>query len=291
MTLFLFLAKLAWLALRPSNLLWLAVLVGLAMLWRSRKAPRAELARLRSGSRGSGDQPSARSRSSRFGRRLLVVAGVAYLVLASPLGHMPLWLLENRFPPCRLERIDSDVVAVLGGAVKTNLSNQVGQITVGDSGERILAMAALAKAPDAPLILASGGTFALQGKRNESQWIASWLEQVGVPEGRVAFEGASLNTYQNAQQIKTLLPRSAKRVTVVTSAFHMPRAVGVFRAAGFEVQACAVDYRVNLLQVWGYPDAALALSHLDLALHEALGLLAYGLTGRSQAWLPGEGSS
>ncbi len=269
MTLFLFVAKVAWLALRPSNLLWLAALFALVLVWRERR-------------RAKGGE------SRQAGRKLLLALALAYVVLASPLGHMPLWALENRFVPCNLDRIDADVVAVLGGAVKTNLSNQVGAITVGDSGERLMTTAALAQRPDAPLILASGGVFVLSGQRNEAQWIEAWLKQIGVPDGRVAFEGTSLNTYQNAREIKAMLPRSAQRLALVTSAFHMPRAVGVFRAAGFDVQACAVDYRVNLLQVWGYPDASMALRNLDLALHELVGALAYGLTGRSQGWLASE---
>ncbi len=276
MTLFLFVAKLAWLALRPSNLLWIVALLALVLIWRRRRVQVAAV-----------QNAEAQSLAGGLGRSLMTAALTAYLVLASPLGHMPLWALEQRFEPCRFDQLDADVVAVLGGAVKTNLSNQVGQITVGDASERLLALAALARAPNAPLIVASGGTLALRGTRNESQWISHWLTQIGVPGGRVSFEAASLNTFQNALEIEAVLPDTARRLAVVTSAFHMPRAVGVFRAAGFEVQACPVDFRVNLLQVWGYPDAAGALVNLDIALHEALGLVAYYATGRSTAWFPG----
>ncbi len=272
MTLFLFAAKLAWLVLRPSNLLWLATAAALAWQRRQRKK--------------RNDPTKDQWPKTRAPQRLLVGLALLFLFAASPLGHMPLWALEQRFPICNFDRLTVDAVAVLGGAVKTNLSNQTGQLAVGNSGERLLSLARLAQAPDAPLIIASGGTFALQGRRNEAEWLAQWLEQIGVPSGRVAFEGASLNTHQNARGIKKLLPDQARRIAVVTSAFHMPRAVGVFRAAGFDVTACPVDFRVNLYQVWGYPNAAEALGHFDQAMHELLGLAAYRLTGRSRSLWP-----
>lgn len=293
MTLFLFVAKLAWLALRPSNLLWLATAA--TLLWMRRQHVR------RRGQVGSqvgehagdhaddhadnhaGDRPAGPALRP---QAVLVGLALMFLLLASPLGHMPLWVLEQRFPTCDFEQLEVDAVAVLGGAIKTNLSNQTGQLAVGNSGERLITLARLAQAPDAPLLIASGGTFALQGRRNEAEWLSQWLEQIGVPEGRVAFEGASLNTYQNALGIRDLLPEQARHLAVVTSAFHMPRAVGVFRAAGFEVTACPVDFRVNLHQAWGYPNAAEALGHLDQALHELLGLAAYRWTGRSQSLWP-----
>ncbi len=278
MTLFLFAAKLIWLALRPSNLLWLAM-AGTLLWMRRQRSKRANPSTPTRSAAGEG-------RTGSLPQRLLVSLALVALLLSSPLGHMPLWALEQRFPTCDFDNLEADAVAILGGAIKTNLSNQTGQLAVGQSGERLLTLASLAQSPDAPLLIASGGTFALQGRRNEAQWLAQWLAAIGVPEGRVAFEGGSLNTYQNALGIKGLLPEKARRLALVTSAYHMPRAVGVFRAAGFEVTACPVDFRVNLYQAWGYPNAAEALLHFDQAFHEAVGLLAYGLTGRSQEFWP-----
>jgi len=74
----------------------------------------------------------------------------------------------------------------------------------------------------------------------------------------------------------------------VTSAFHMPRSVGVFRAAGFNVEAYPVDWRTR-----GWSDAAMpfetlarGLNRTDIAIHEWTGLISYWLTGRSKDLLP-----
>lgn len=68
----------------------------------------------------------------------------------------------------------------------------------------------------------------------------------------------------------------------------MPRAVGVFRAAGFDVTAYPVDYRTR---GWGdalrpFDSIPAGLARLDRAAKEWIGLLAYALTGRTNALFP-----
>jgi uncharacterized SAM-binding protein YcdF (DUF218 family) len=87
---------------------------------------------------------------------------------------------------------------------------------------------------------------------------------------------------------KLVVPKSGERWLLVTSAFHMPRSIGAFRRAGFEVEAYPVDWRTR-----GWVDAATpfdklsaGLARTDLAVHEWIGLIAYRLTGRSSALFP-----
>jgi len=74
----------------------------------------------------------------------------------------------------------------------------------------------------------------------------------------------------------------------VTSAYHMPRSIGVFRKAGFEVIAAPVDYRTRDEQdlVRLFETIPAGLQRLDLGAREWIGLLAYWLTGRTSALLP-----
>jgi uncharacterized SAM-binding protein YcdF (DUF218 family) len=103
-------------------------------------------------------------------------------------------------------------------------------------------------------------------------------------------ENRSRNTAENAAFSKALVaPKPGERWLLVTSAMHMPRAIGAFREAGFPVEAYPVDYQTNgwqdLRNVFGSLSGG--LGQLDGALHEWIGLIAYRLTGKSSALFPG----
>ncbi len=105
----------------------------------------------------------------------------------------------------------------------------------------------------------------------------------------MTFEEKSRNTWENAIFTRALVkPKPDETWLLVTSAWHMPRAMGIFRKAGFKVTAYPVDYR-DLWQFARSSAAALALDEmmrLDNAMHEWIGLVAYRLTGRTDAWFP-----
>jgi len=85
-------------------------------------------------------------------------------------------------------------------------------------------------------------------------------------------------------------PAAGERWLLVTSAFHMPRAIGCFRAVGFDVIPWPVDYRTSGPgDAWRlFPRASEGLRRVDLAAKEWAGLLAYYVTGRSTALLPAQ---
>ena len=76
---------------------------------------------------------------------------------------------------------------------------------------------------------------------------------------------------------------------LVTSAFHMPRAVGCFRAVGWDVVPYPADFRTDAQAHWWPPQVAFArgLQTLDFFVHEWVGMLAYWWTGRAAALFPG----
>ena len=113
--------------------------------------------------------------------------------------------------------------------------------------------------------------------------------QQGLDLRRITFEDRSRNTVENALFSKALVqPKPGERWLLVTSAHHMPRSVGVFRAAGFPVEAFPVDYRtrgaIDLLR----PFSTLGdgLRRTDTAMREWVGLLVYRLSGRTEALFP-----
>jgi uncharacterized SAM-binding protein YcdF (DUF218 family) len=83
-------------------------------------------------------------------------------------------------------------------------------------------------------------------------------------------------------------PKPGERWLLVTSAFHMPRSIGVFRAIGFEVEAYPVDWRTRgWVDVrWPFEKLSAGLARTDVAVHEWVGLIAYRLSGRITELLP-----
>ena len=103
-------------------------------------------------------------------------------------------------------------------------------------------------------------------------------------------ESESRTTAENATFTRQLVsPKPGERWLLVTSAFHMPRSMGAFRKAGFEVEAYPVDWRSRGWSDLASPFSSLSmgLARTDTAVHEWTGLIAYWMTGRSSELFPG----
>jgi len=129
---------------------------------------------------------------------------------------------------------------------------------------------------------------------SEASLAARLFESFGIARERIALEDKSRDTDENGRFTKELVqPKPGERWLLVTSAHHMPRAIGVFRAAGFPVEAFPVDYRtrgaIDLLR----PFSTLGdgLRRTDTAMREWVGLLMYWAAGESSALFPGPQSA
>jgi uncharacterized SAM-binding protein YcdF (DUF218 family) len=221
---------------------------------------------------------------ARVGRWLLVTS----IMLITAVGVLPIGMglalpLEARFPPWDARHgTPSGIVVVGGGVIKSEISAERGEVTVGRTVDRIIAAIELARRyPDARLVFAGGG---------EGEFIVPLLEKLGVPRDRVIVERKSRNTVENAAFAKQLvMPKAGERWLLVTSAMHMPRAVGVFRKAGFAIDAYPVDYLTSgAKDLWTLPSTLMGgIGITDLVVHEWIGLLAYWITGRISEPFPG----
>ena len=147
----------------------------------------------------------------------------------------------------------------------------------------------LRRYPKARLVF-SGGSASLRASTLTEAWaVRRFWRAVGLDQGDVLYEDRSRNTFENALFTRDLVkPKEGERWLLVTSAMHMPRAVGVFRKVGFPVIAYPVDFRTNGA-FWraGVPgDTGSAVSMVENAMHEWLGLIAYRLTGKTDALFP-----
>jgi len=213
---------------------------------------------------------------------LILLAFVFFL----PVGDLLARPLEDRFPRWDESRGAPDGVIVLGGQIGD--SRGLEPVVAGD-GARIVAMLRLARAyPDAR-ILYSGGDASLFGNvPAEASFVVPLFDTFGISRERVMLESRSRNTAENAAFTKDLVkPKSGERWLLITSAQHMPRAVGCFRKVGFPVEAYPVGLRVERRVGLVAPQALSArLARLDSAAYEWVGLLAYWITGRTSELLP-----
>jgi uncharacterized SAM-binding protein YcdF (DUF218 family) len=232
------------------------------------------------------------TRLARLGRGLMTASIVLLLICGfSPLGNWLLYPLESRFPEWQAARSAPDGIMVLGGSIDADLSVAHGMAVVHGAADRIFAAAALArKYPDARIVFSGGSANLISNDAREADYAGALFESLGIAKTRLIMERRSRNTQENAEFSKALVaPKQGERWLLVTSAFHMPRAVGLFRKAGFDVEPYPVDWRVggaaDLLAF--SPIAVAGLARTDLGLREWLGLVAYRISGKIDELLPG----
>jgi uncharacterized SAM-binding protein YcdF (DUF218 family) len=182
-------------------------------------------------------------------RRLAVVllsGGLTtYFVFSLPAVANRLWhSLESGVESTARPGEPYDAVVLLGGAVSPAASLP-DEPAWNDNVERLLTVRTLLANGQAKVAIVSGGALGA-GLPTEAEYLARELIAMGIAPERVVVEPKANNTRENATESKKLLEQlGAKRVLLVTSAFHMPRAVGCFRAVGIEADVRPVDYRIR----------------------------------------------
>jgi uncharacterized SAM-binding protein YcdF (DUF218 family) len=232
------------------------------------------------------------TRFAALGRRLVISAVLLLVVCGlSPLGTLLLYPLEQRFPPWDAARGAPDGIIVLGASIEADLSAAHGTPVVRGAPDRIISAAALAlRYPNARVVFSGGSANVISNDAREADFAGAIFESLGVAKSRLIMERRSRNTVENAEFSKALVaPKDGERWLLVTSAFHMPRSVGLFRKAGFAVEPYPVDWRVggrdDLLSFTNI--ATDGLGRTDLAVREWMGLIAYRATGKIDDLLPG----
>jgi uncharacterized SAM-binding protein YcdF (DUF218 family) len=232
------------------------------------------------------------TRWARLGKYLMVASLLALAVIGlSPLGNALIIPLEQRFPPWDDTRGPPDGIVVLGGGITPDVSAARNDIALNEAAERVTATVALARRYPEARIVYSGGSGALIFREGSEAVIAvRAFESLGIPPERIIAEEQSRNTVENAVfSLLLAMPRPGERWLLVTSGYHMPRAMGIFRQAGFPVEAYPVDWRTRGPQDALRPFSTLGsgMERTDTAVREWVGLLVYWLTGRSASLFPG----
>lgn len=231
------------------------------------------------------------SRWQRLGRIVVGAAGIGLVLIAvSPLPRAMVRPLEDRFqqvPATDSAKIDG--IVVLGGAIGSGR----GQVRFSEAASRMTSAAALAKKhPNAKLVFTGGSTNLIAAvTQTEADSAAQFFAQMGIDPARVILENKARNTYENGVfTAKFIAPKPGERWVLITSAYHMPRAMGVFRKAGLSLEAYPVDFNSSgTVSDFIRPARRFAYSMnlADDTVKEWLGLIAYRLAGYTDTLLPG----
>lgn len=226
-----------------------------------------------------------------------LIAG-GWLLLAvfalSPLGLLMMSVLENRFPvPALPEHVDG--IVVLGGALDTRVAATRGGVELNDGADRMTATMALARRFPGAKVLFTGGVAALfEDDVPEADSAKAFFLSLGLEPSRLLLENRARDTAENARLAKALAdPKPGETWLLVTSAYHMPRAVGCFRVAGFAVLPYPVDFRTPTADAIWRPSSTSTrnMDKVHDAVREFVGLVAYRLSGRTDSVLPGPASA
>jgi uncharacterized SAM-binding protein YcdF (DUF218 family) len=260
---FLYLSKLLPLFFYPLGLASVSLIVALITIWKRPKIAAICIA---------------------FSLTLLLVCSNSWvaknLVRSLEWQNIP---LEN-IPP-------AEAIVVLGGATKSAVWPRQSP-DLSETGDRVIYAAQLYRQQKAPIIILSGGRIDWRGSGfAESEDMANILTSLGIPENVIIQESESLNTYQNAVNVKKILDaRGIKKVLLVTSAMHTPRSIKIFQRQGIDIIPAPTDFLVSrgeIEEITSTPKAAILnlfpnsqnLNHFTTALKEYIGYFVYSLRG------------
>lgn len=260
---FFYLSKIFWIIAAPLSFLWFLVLIGFGLrFWKKG-----------------------------LGNKILLFSGVAFLIIGFfPVGYNMMVFLERQYerPDPMPRRVDG--IIVLGGAFNSTLSEKTGKIAANGNINRMIDFVELArKYPRAKLIFAGGSGSIYNPDRKEADDAEKFLKMIGFNAKRVVFERESRNSYENVRNSHELVkPKEGQNWIAITSASHMPRAIGVFQHHNWQVipypSGPKTDgqyrFRPKPFGVVG------SFFMLGLATKEFIGATIYYFSGKSALLLP-----
>ena len=269
-TLFFVFSKIVQFCIEPLN--WVIICVTLGLLFLSLRKPQ-------------------------LCKRLLLLA-LADLLLVGwlPTSEVFLRALEDGVPKVQIAQMseaDFAGIIILGGAIEGGeIALDRGEISIGSAAERVTkAFEFIRKYPDLPFIFSGFSGRISPVRMSEADAFNQLVAEQGLLDKNVHYENQSRNTYENAVLMKPMiLELGAKNVNdsdvtpkpwlLITSASHMYRSVKIFQKQGIAVIPVPVDYQTsNRLRWWRF-DLEDGMQNWNNFLHEAVGLLAYWITGK-----------
>ena len=257
-------SKIFWLLASPSTSMLLVLMAGVGLLFFGRE---------------------------KLGKKLIVTStALIFLISSLPVYQILLLPLENRFPiPEPLpEKVDG--IIVLGGAELPELTQFRLQVSLTGSVERLTTFIRLARRYSDAKFVYAGGQGAITKQEYKGATTARlFFEQMGLDTSRIIFDSQSRNTQENVENALQLVQLGKKEKWVlITSAWHIPRSVGIFRKLNWQVIPYPVDFKTNgKFEMSISLPSLLNLHKFSNVVYEWLGLFYYWLMDRTSELFPG----
>ena len=178
---------------------------------------------------------------------LSLLAGIIlFVVLFTSIGAWSLQRLEARYPRPALSTPPACMI-VLGGAFDLEVTAGRGGMEMNQAADRYIEAARLARLYPAARIIVSGGDGSFSGDyKGDAELSDGFFAAMGVDPARIIKEKTSRNTIENVAETKDLLQvNDLSGCLLITSAYHMPRALKLFEEQGVETVAWPTDYRAS----------------------------------------------
>ncbi|MEM7464021.1 MAG: YdcF family protein [Pseudomonadota bacterium] len=260
---FFVLSKLFWFFARPLNLLFFMTVLGAL---------------------------AARRGYTRFARVLLTGAALIFILIA--FTQLPDWAILKLETAISAQELPPDPqgIIILGGGLSANSAAPDATYAMGEASDRLIKGLELKRRfPGARLIYSGGAASFNPDAEPETTAAGEIITGLYGQEIEFELETQSLNTWQNAAYVAEMIDENETGpFLLVTSAFHMPRALGCFRKAGVNVVPVPADFRADKL-VFPYLTGSSAEQFLKTAItvKELIGLVVYRITGRIEELIPG----
>jgi uncharacterized SAM-binding protein YcdF (DUF218 family) len=216
---------------------------------------------------------------------VVVAAGLLYVGSLPLTGQALLAWLESHYASVPIAQVEkADAIVPLGGIFGPPVAEGC-LPNVAQAGDRLEAGIVLWQRGKAEWLVFTGARIPWEG-RTEVEGALSKRAAVerGVPAEKILVTRDIGNTADEARAVADLMKeRGWKKVILVTSAFHMPRAARLFRKAGVEITPFPVDFRHDAqrhLTVLDFLPSAGALADTEMVLRECYGIAFYAVTGR-----------
>jgi uncharacterized SAM-binding protein YcdF (DUF218 family) len=176
---------------------------------------------------------------------LLSVAAFLVLLLSMPVASsLLLRPLEYRYAALGSAAPRQEAIVVLGGGVRDRSPDEGGAPSLTPTAlKRVVYGYRLYRRFAVPVVVSGGTTWRERGSEPEAEVARAALVNLGAADGSIITESGSRTTWENARNVASLLKaRGISRVVLVTSAWHMPRAMLAFSRAGISCVPAPTDY-------------------------------------------------
>jgi uncharacterized SAM-binding protein YcdF (DUF218 family) len=213
----------------------------------------------------------------KWGKILLFISIMLYYLLSiAPISDSLIRKLEDKHRFINIPRADVKYVVVLGHDTRNpnSLLPATNRLSPPSMARTLEGIRLYSKINDAYLVLSGGSGGIFFQKEKPCILMKKLALLFGVEEERIILESSSRDTYEEAKEIKKIL--GDKRFLLVTSAYHMPRSIYIFKKLGLNAIAAPCDFRTRGERKYDFfAYLPFSLENSTKAIREYIGLLYY----------------